>query len=111
MDSEGYKNKIVEDYHNAIGLNLIGFYMNKSFFKIKNKIKLIDILKLLKVSEEDFLNINKNINVSFKKLYIYDFVSFVNLKKNKLTFFTNKKKFLQNLVSGVCIVENGHFLS
>ena len=79
--------------------------MNKFFFKIKNKIKIIDILNLLKVSEKEFLHINKNINFNFENLYIYDFVSFANLNKNKLTFFTNKKYNFQNLVSGICIVE------
>lgn len=79
--------------------------MNKFFFKIENKIKLIDILKLLKVSEKEFININENINFNVKNLYIYDFVSFANLNQNNLTFFTNKKNNFQYPVSGFCIVE------
>ena len=65
--------------------------MNKFFFKIKNKIKLIDILIILRVSEEEFFNINKNKDVNVNSYYIEDFVSFSNLKVNKLSFYTNKK--------------------
>ena len=55
--------------------------MNNFFFKIKNKIKLTDILNILDVTEEDFLNVNKNINPNFENLFVDDFVSFTNLKK------------------------------
>ena len=55
--------------------------MNNFFFKIKNNIKLTDILKILEVSEEDFLIVNKNLNQNIENLFIDDFVSFPNLKK------------------------------
>ena len=79
--------------------------MNKLFFKIEDKIKLIDILNAVKVSEKMFLNINEKLNINIKKCYIDDFVSFSNLKANKLSFYTNKKNNLKNVVSGVCIVK------
>ena len=55
--------------------------MNNFFFKIKNKIKLTDILNTLDVTEENFLNVNKNINQNIENIFIDDFVSFTNLKK------------------------------
>ena len=79
--------------------------MNKLFFKIEDKIKLTDILNAVKVSEKVFLNINEKLNINIKKSYIDDFVSFSNLKANKLSFYTNKKNNLKNVVSGVCIVK------
>ena len=79
--------------------------MNKLFFKIEDKIKLTDILNAVKVSEKMFLNINEKLNINIKKSYIDDFVSFSNLKANKLSFYTNKKNNLKNVVSGVCIVK------
>ena len=87
--------------------------MNNFFFKIKNKIKLTDILNTLDVTEENFLNVNKNINQNIENIFIDDFVSFTNLKKNKLSFYTNKKNYLKNVFSGICIVEkiNLHLLS
>ena len=59
--------------------------MNNFFFKIKNKIKLTDILNTLDVTEEDFLIVNININQNIENLFIDDFVSFTSLKKNKFT--------------------------
>ena len=87
--------------------------MNNFFFKIKNKIKLTDILNTLDVTESDFINVNKNINQNIDNLFIDDFVSFTNLKKNKLSFYTNKKDYLKNVFSGICIVEkiNLHLLN
>ena len=64
--------------------------MNNFFFKIENNIKLTDILKILEVSEEEFLIVNKNLNQNIENLFIDDFVSFTNLKKNKLSFCINK---------------------
>ena len=69
--------------------------MNNFFFKIKNKIKLTDILNILDVTEENFLNVNKNINQNIENIFINDFVSFTNLKKNKLSFYTNKKDYIK----------------
>ena len=65
--------------------------MNKQFFKINNTIKLLDILKILDVSKEDFFSIKSNVTISLENINIEDFVSFENLEKNKLSFFTNTK--------------------
>ena len=55
--------------------------MNKHFFKINHKIKLLDILNFLDISEEYFFSQQNNINVSLENTYVQDFVSFENLKK------------------------------
>ena len=61
--------------------------MNNFFFKIECKIKLTDILNILKVPRIDFLNVNKKINKNIENIFIKDFVSLSNLKKDKLSFF------------------------
>ncbi len=83
--------------------------MNKNFFKINQKINLLDILKILKISNEDFCLEKNNKNISPKKIYVDDFVSFENLKENKLSFFTNIKNDFKNVSSGICIVERKNF--
>ena len=85
--------------------------MNKDFFKISNKISLLDILKVLDVSKEYF-NSQQNIVVFPEEVYIEDFVSFENLKKNKLSFFTSVKSDFKNISSGICLVnkENYNYL-
>ena len=83
--------------------------MNKDFFKITDKINLLDILKILEISKNDLV-IEKDSFVLFpEKIYIEEFVSFQNLKKNKLSFFTNVKTNFKNVSSGVCIVEKENF--
>ncbi len=86
--------------------------MNKQFFKIKNTIKLSDVLKILDVSKEDFFSIKSNVAISLENINIEDFVSFENLEKNKLSFFTNTRNNLKYISSGVCIVnrENSNLL-
>ena len=81
--------------------------MNKNFFKIQNKIKVIELLSTLNINEQEFLRINNNIE-NINDLFIDDFVSFSNLKKNKLSFLTSKKNDLSNVLSGVCIVRLEH---
>lgn len=78
--------------------------MNKHFFKIKNKILLSDILKILNISNQDFFNINSNIDFDILKHEIKDFVSFGNLNNNKLSFFDNKKTNYMSVDSGLCLV-------
>ena len=65
--------------------------MNKEFFKINHKINLLDILDVLALSKDDVFFKRENHVVDLEKIYIEDFVSFENLKKNKLSFFTNIK--------------------
>ena len=79
--------------------------MNKFFFKIENKIKLTDILITLNVSEEEFLNVNENVNINTENYFIIDLVSFSDLTVNKLSFYTNQKNNCKNVISGVCIVK------
>ena len=83
--------------------------MNKDFFKIHNKINLFDILKILDISKDDIVSEKDKIVLFPEKIYIEDFVSFENLKKNKLSFFTNKKRDFNNVSSGICIVEKENF--
>ena len=83
--------------------------MNKNFFKIKHKIQLIDILKILNVSEEAFFSQNDNVAISLGKIYVEDFVSFENLENKKLSFFTYSKKDFKSVCSGICIVEKENF--
>ena len=83
--------------------------MNKDFFKIYNKINLFDILKILDISKDDIVSEKDKIVLFPEKIYIEDFVSFENLKKNKLSFFTNKKRNFNNVSSGICIVEKENF--
>ena len=78
--------------------------MNKDFFKIDNKINLLDILKILNISKNDIVSEKDNIVLYPEKIYIEDFVSFENLKKNKLSFFTNKKSNFKCVSSGICCV-------
>ena len=83
--------------------------MNKDFFKIEHKISLLDILEVLDISKDDLV-IKKDNSVSNpEKIYIEDFVSFENLKKNKLSFFTNIKSNFKNVSSGICIAEKENF--
>jgi len=82
--------------------------MNKDFFRINQKINLMDILKILDVSEEDFFSQKNNV-VSIEKILVEDFVSFENLKKNKLSFFTNVKHDFKHVSSGICLVERENF--
>ena len=83
--------------------------MNKDFFKIDHKITLLDILQALNISIDDLAFEKKN-NVLFpEKIYIEDFVSFENLKKNKLSFFTNVKHDFKHVSSGICLVERENF--
>ena len=84
--------------------------MNKDFFKISNKISLLDILKVLDVSKEYF-NSQQNIVVFPEEVYIEDFVSFENLKKNKLSFFTSVKSDFKNISSGICLVNKENYNS
>ena len=66
--------------------------MNKEFFKIDHKISLLDILEVLDISKDELVIKKDNFVLNPEKIYIEDFVSFENLKKNKLSFFTNIKK-------------------
>ena len=86
--------------------------MNKHFFKIKNKILLLDILNILNISNDDFFKINLNVDVEILQHEIKDFVSFGNLKTNKLSFFDNKKTNYMFIHSGVCLIkiENAEIL-
>ena len=79
--------------------------MNKKFFKIDHKISLLDILEVLDLSKDDLVIKNDNFVLQPEKIYIEDFVSFENLKKNKLSFFTNIKSNFAHVSSGICIVE------
>ena len=81
--------------------------MNKNFFKIKNKIKVIELLGILDISEEEFFKFNNNIK-KINDLFIEDFVSFPNLKKNKLSFLTSKVNNFNKVSAGVCIVQREH---
>jgi UDP-3-O-[3-hydroxymyristoyl] glucosamine N-acyltransferase len=87
--------------------------MNKYFFKIQKKILLSDILKCLNISHQDFFNINPNFGIDVLQNEINDFVSFDNLKVNKLSFFNNKKNNYMSIHSGFCVVkiENIQMLS
>ena len=82
--------------------------MNKDFFKIDNKINLLDILKVLNIPKEDVFN-GKGNKISPEEIYITDFVSFENLKKNKLSFLTNFKNNLKDVSSGICIVRKENY--
>ena len=79
--------------------------MNNHFFKIQTKILLCDILIILDISEQDFFKINLNLANDILQYEINDFVSFVNLKDNKLSFFDNKKNDYTLITSGICIVK------
>jgi UDP-3-O-[3-hydroxymyristoyl] glucosamine N-acyltransferase len=81
--------------------------MNKNFFKIRNKIKVIELLGILDVNEEEFLNVNVKID-NINNLFVDDFVSFSNLKKDKLSFLTSKINNFSKVSSGVCIVQHEH---
>ena len=83
--------------------------MNKNFFKIDHKINLLDVLEILDISVEKLDFTNENFDINPEKIYVEDFVSFENLKKNKLSFFTNKKNNFKNVSSGICIVEKENF--
>ncbi|MDB0048800.1 UDP-3-O-(3-hydroxymyristoyl)glucosamine N-acyltransferase [Alphaproteobacteria bacterium] len=87
--------------------------MNKQFFKIKNKILLLDVLKILSISNHAFFNINSNFGSEILQYEIKDFVSFDNLKSNKLSFFDNKKTSYISIHSGFCLVkiENAEMLN
>ena len=79
--------------------------MHKHFFKIKNKISVKDILRILDITNSIFLKSNQNLDPLILNNQIIDFVSFEKLKLNKLSYFSNKKKINENIVSGICIVE------
>ena len=83
--------------------------MNKDFFKIDPKITLLDIIDILGVSINDLCFEIDNFVLSPDKIYIDDFVSFENLNKNKLSFYTNVKSNFKNVSSGICIVEKENF--
>ena len=83
--------------------------MNKHFFKINHKIKLLDILNILDISKVDFISQQNNTKFSLENTYVQDFVSFENLGKNKLSFFTNTKSNFKDISSGICIVEKENF--
>ena len=82
--------------------------MNKNFFEIKNKIKVTELLDILDINEEEFLTSNNNNIDNINDLFIEDFVSFLNLKKDKLSFLTSKINNLNKVSSGVCIVQHKH---
>ncbi len=83
--------------------------MNKEFFKIDHNINLLDILNILNISKDDLVFEKDNFVLYPEKIYIEDFVSFENLKKNKLSFFTNVKSNFTNVSSGICIAEKENF--
>ena len=83
--------------------------MNKDFFKIENKINLLDILKILDISKDEIVTEKDNVVLYPEKIFIEDFVSFENLKKNKLSFYTNTKSDFKDVSSGICIVEKENF--
>ena len=83
--------------------------MNKDFFKIDHKISLLEILEVLDISKDDVVLKKDNFVLHPEKIYIEDFVSFENLKKNKLSFFTNIKSNFKNISSGICIVQKENF--
>ncbi len=83
--------------------------MNKDFFKINSKISLLDILEILGISKNELVFEKDNFELSPEKIYIEDFVSFENLQKNKLSFFTNVKSNLKTVSYGICIVEKKNF--
>ena len=79
--------------------------MNKNFFKIDHKIKLLDILDILNISQNEFFSQNSKNKDLLEKNFVEDFVSFENLKKNKLSFLINIKSNFNKVSSGICIVE------
>ncbi|OUW59412.1 MAG: hypothetical protein CBD59_00870 [Alphaproteobacteria bacterium TMED199] len=83
--------------------------MDKEFFKINHKINLLDILHILDISKDEIVFKKENLDVHPEKINIEDFVSFENLKKNKLSFFTNVKSNFKNVSSGICIAEKENF--
>ena len=83
--------------------------MNKDFFKIGHKVTLLDIIEILGVSRNDLSFEIDNSSLCPDKIYIEDFVSFENLKKNNLSFYTNVKSNFKNVSSGICIVEKENF--
>ena len=83
--------------------------MNKDFFNIDHKINLLDILEVLGLSKDDVFYEIDNPVLQPDKIYVEDFVSFENLKKNKLSFFTNVKSNFKNVSSGICIVQKENF--
>jgi len=83
--------------------------MNKEFFKINHKINLLDIIDILDVSKDEIVFEKEKPVVHPEKIYIEDFVSFENLKKNKLSFFTSVKSNFNHVTSGICIVEKENF--
>ena len=82
--------------------------MNKHFFKIENKIQLSDILKILDIPNSKLFKLNPNFDKNILQIYIDDFVSFSNLKKNNLSFFVDKIKINIGISSGICLVEENN---
>ena len=87
--------------------------MNKHFFKIKNKILLFEVLKILNISNHDFLLLNPDFDINILQHEIRDFVSFSDLEEGKLSFFESKKNNLLSIHFGFCVVkiENAEMLS
>ena len=82
--------------------------MNKHFFKIKNKIQLSEILKILNISNSQLFKVNPNFDKNILQIYIDDFVSLSNLKKNNLSFFVDKIKVNIGISSGICLIEENN---
>ena len=87
--------------------------MNKNFFKIDRRISLLDILKILNISKNDFYFQNRNLEDPLEKIFIKDLVSFQKLNKNNLSFCNNIKSSYKEITSGICIVskQNVKFLN
>ena len=83
--------------------------MHKHFFTIEKQVCIKDILKILDISIPIFLESNINLNIIILDTKIIDFVSYKNLNSNKLSYFSNKKKIYNDIISGICIVENINF--
>ena len=82
--------------------------MNKNFFDLNVKLTISDILLILKVSNIEFLKINKNYNSTILNTYITDIVSFSKLSEGKLSFLSSKTMISNNTKSGICIIKTDH---
>ena len=63
--------------------------MNKPFFNSSINIKLKEILEVLDISLNEFLEVNNDVNID--KIFINDFVPFKYLKENSLSFLNNTR--------------------
>ena len=79
--------------------------MHKHFFKIKKNIYIHDLLEILDVSKSVFFEANSKLDAMVINTEIKNFVSYENLQKNFLSYFSNKKKINDIVISGICIVE------